>query len=236
MSLKANLQVTPQELFTTSSTQMTDVGAFATTGDSRGFRYCLAGATTLATGKLQQASAEDTSNLENLAIAASGTGAFTVTTTSTVTLTANQATGGFLIVTVTPGVGFLYKIKSHPAATAAVVTFTLEDALVQNLTTSSKIDVILNPYASIVVNPTTATSGPVGVAVYPVTNAQWGWVQTKGPTSVLAQGTVSVGLTVTASAVTAGAVAASIGSQPVVGYALTGIAATEYGAVYLTID
>lgn len=232
--LKANLLVTPQEIFTSSSTQGTDLGAFATTGDGRGYRYVLAGGTALVAGKLQQSPAETTA-WQNLGIAASSAGSFTITTTSTVTVTANQLSGGFAAISVTPGVGYLYKIKSHPAATAAVVTLTLEDPIQVALTTSSKVDLIVNPYSSVIVNPATASGMPVGVAIYPVTASQYGWVQSQGVCNVLADGAITVGTSLSASNAVAGAVEPAAGVQALIGTAITGISDTEYGMVNLNI-
>lgn len=235
--LKSNLLVTPQEIFTSSSTQGTDIGALATSGDGRYFRYVLAGGTTLVPGKLQQASAQDATNMQNLTVSTSSAGATTITTTSTVTLTANQLAGGFLtIVSASTGAGYTYKIKSHPAATAAAVTFTLEDAVLVATTGTVKIDVIPNPYSSVIVNPATASSNPVGVAVYAVTNAQYGWVQTHGPVSCLADGAITVGTQLAASNGTAGAVEPLAGVQASVAYAINDISTTDYGFIMLLID
>lgn len=237
-ALRANILVQPQEIYTSSSTQGSDLGALATTGDGRYFRYALAGATALAPGKLQQASAEDTTNLQNLAVAAAATAALQVITTTSVTLTVNQVAGGLLVVTSSTGAGYTYKVKGNTVASSATTTITLEDSLVNNLATTSKIDLIPNPFSSVIVNPTTATSAPVGVAVYAVTAAQYGWLQTHGPCGVLTQsvGGVGVGAPVAPSTVTAGAVTVAGGTTSVLGYALTGIATTEYGSVFLEID
>lgn len=236
-TLKANLLVTPQEIFTSSSTQGADLGAFATSGDGRGFRYALAGGTALVAGKLQQASAEDTSNYQNLAPSATSAGATSITITTSTTVTANALSGGFLSITVTPGQGYMYGTKGNTATSAAAgLVINLSDPIQVALTTSSRIDVIPNPYASVIVNPTTATSAPVGVAIYPVTAAQYGWIQTHGPANVLADGAVTVGTALCASNGTAGAVEALAGVQAPVGIALTGIATTEYGSVFLTLD
>lgn len=229
-----------QDLFSSTTTQGgpnggLNLGAKAYTGDGREYRFCLAGGTSLVPGKLQQ-SAVETTGWENLSIAAAAIGATSITTTSTVTVTANAWAGGYVSVTVTPGQGYLYKIKSNPAATAAVVTIQLEDPIQQvALTTSSKIDVIANPYSGVIVNPTTATGAALGVAIYPITNAQYGWIQVKGPTNVLAQGTIVVGEQVAASATVAGAIVATSGVLANVGVAITGIADTEYGTVNLNI-
>lgn len=236
-SLTAPLALFNADLYTSSSTQQHDLGALGQTVDGRRFRYVKAGGTSLVVGKLQQAIAEDTGE-QNLTPTATSAGATSLTTSTTVTVTANQYQGGFVVVTVDPGVGYMYKILSHPAATGAAVTLSLEDKIQVALTTTSRIDLVQNPFNGVVVNPTTATSSPLGVAVYPITNAQFGWIQVGGPAVCLADGTVTVGTSVDASNGTAGAVEAHVeaGVQAPVGYAMTGIATTEYGTIFLTIN
>lgn len=234
----ASAQAIGQNLFSTSSTAYHTLGELVHSADGRAFRYCKAGATTLVPGKLQQGPVEDTSNFQNLAPAAAAIGATSVTTTTTVTLTANQLAGGLLIVTVTPGQGYVYRIKSHAAATAAAVTFNLEDPILVALTTSSRIDVHPSIYDGVIVNPATATSLPNGAAIYPVTNAQFGWIQVRGACPVLADGAITVGTTVVASNATAGAVEAGADAtdvQAVVGLAMTGGATTEYSLIGLNL-
>lgn len=228
-----------QDLYSTTTTQGgpnggLNLGAKAYTGDGREFRFALAGATTLVPGTLLQCAVENTA-WENLAVTATAIGATTVTTTTTLTVTANAWAGGYLFVTVTPGQGYQYKIKSNLAATSAVTTITLEDPILVALTTASRIDITPSPWASVIINPSTATGAVVGAAVFPITNAQYGWIQTVGPANVLAQGTVTVGTQVAASSTTAGAVVAFSGVLATVGVAITGIATTEYGAIDLTI-
>jgi hypothetical protein len=229
--------VGPQEIFSQSSTQKTDLGMYVETGDGRGFRYCLAGGTALVAGTLQQAAAEDTTNMQALTITNAAIGATSITTTDTTTLTVNQLAGGLLsIATGTLGVGFTYRIKGNTAATAAVATFYLEDPVIVATTGTAKIDVKPNAYAGVIINPKTASSGPVGAAVYNVTAAYYGWLQTHGPATILNDGGSTVGTNVSASNATAGAVEAAVTAQAAVGYALTGIATTEYGLIFLTLD
>lgn len=230
--------VAGQPLFSTSATQYHALGERMVSPDGRVFRYCKAGGTTLVTGKLQQASAEDTTNLQNLTTATVAIGDLTVTTTTTVTLSANQAAGGYLTFTQgTGGKGATYRIKSHPAASTAVVTFTLEDAIHTAVTGTPKIDVIPSPYDGVVVNPTTASSCPVGVAIYPITNAQFGWIQTHGPVACLLDDqTGVVGTQLSASNQAAGAFEPFAGVQASIGYCVTGVATTDYGFVFLTLD
>lgn len=227
-----------QDLFSTSQTAQADIGAYVTTGDGRGFRYCLASGTALVPGKLYQSVAEDTTNYQALGISvAAAVGATSVTTGSSVTLVANQLAGGLMVVTKSTGAGYTYKIKGNTAATAATATFYLEDPILVALATTSVVDCHPNPYSGVVVDPTTATSAPVGVAIYPVSATWYGWLQTHGPVGVLAQGALLVGMGVEAANITnAGAVAPSTGTHAIVGFAVTGVASTEYGTVYLTID
>ena len=224
-----------QDVFTSSSTASHQLGEKMAIGP-REFRYCKAGGTALVPGKLQQAQAEDTAD-QGLAVAAAAVGAKTVVTTSTLTTTANQYAGGWVCVTITPGQGYSYRIASHPAASAAVLTITLEDPILVALTTDSRIDLVANPYSAVVVNPTTATSSPVGVAVYPVAASEFGWIQTKGPCPVLVDDqTVVVGTNVAASNQAAGAVEPATGVQALVGRALTGGATTDYVMIDLNLS
>ena len=140
------------------------------------------------------------------------------------------------MITVTPGQGYQYLIASHPAADAsATLAISLSDPLIVALTTASNCDLVANPYSGIVVNPTTATSAPVGVAVTAVTAAQYGYVQVGGAACVLNDGGSTVGTNVSASNATAGAVEAAVTAQAAIGVALTGIASTEYGAILLSL-
>lgn len=227
-------QVTAQSIFSTSADQLHNLGELVQTNDGRAFRYVKAGGTTLAQGKLQQASAEVTGD-QNLTAVAAAVGDTTLVSTSTITVAANFYANGYALITVTPGQGYMYHIKSHAAYSSAAPTFTLYDPIaVTALTTGSRIDLVANPLSAVIVNPSTATSSPVGVCVYPITNAQFGWLQVAGVANVLADGTVTVGTTVVASNATAGAVEAFTGVQAIVGLAVTGIATTEYGAIKLT--
>ncbi len=230
-------QVIAQELFSDSSTQLHGLGELVHSSDGRAYRYCKAGSSALVVGNLQQSSVEDTGD-QGLAIEVATVGSSSITTTSTVTVTANQYAGGFALVTVTPGVGYLYHISGHSSATAAVVTINLDDEIDVALTASSTIDLIKNPYDGVIVNPTTATASPVGVAVKALTASYYGWLQVAGPSCLLADGTVTVGTEVVASNAVAGAVEAGADAtdlQAHVGTAITGIADTEYGAVRLEL-
>lgn len=230
-------QVVAQPLLSSSTTQLHNLGELVQANDGRSYRYALAGATALVAGKLQQASAQVTGD-QNLTAVAAAVGDTALVSTSTVTVTANQYANGYAIITVTPGVGYQYKISGHAAFTAEAPTFTLADPIQVALTTSSRIDIIKNAFDSVIVNPAAATSAPIGVAVYPVAIASYGWLQVLGTAAVLADGAITTGTTLIASNAVAGAVepgADAADLQAVVGYAVSGIADTEYGAVKLII-
>lgn len=215
-----------------------ELGELAVTTDGRRFRYAQAGASNLVVGNLLQSPAEATGD-QNLAVAAAAIGATSITTTSTVTVTANQYGGGYVVVTVTPGLGQIFRIKSHPAATAAAVVLTLEDPIQTALTTVSRIDLVNNPYDGVIQMPGTRSSCVVGVAVNDITASQYGWIQVGGVANVLSNGALTVGSAIVAAdnagAVEVGANGTTEAFAPV-GRAVTGVASGENGAVYLSLS
>lgn len=232
------IQVTPQNVYTVSTTQGISVGVYAETSDGRGFRYVYNNGTALVPGKVYTAPAESTSNYEKLGVSvAAGTGTFLVTTGSTVTLTANQLAGGLLTVASSTGAGYSYKIASHPAVTSGTVTFTLEDPLVIALATTSTINTAPNPYNGVIVAPTTLTGVPIGVAVSPIGGSQWGWIQTRGLVGTLVDATApAVGQAVAVSLVTGGAVGTNSGTQVTIGYAAQTTTSAQYANIFLELD
>lgn len=227
------------DLLSDSSTQFHALGAYVETADGRGFRYAKAGGTSLVAGKLQQSAAQDTTNQNpsgGLAVAAAAIGATTVTLTGSLTLAANLLAGGYMSVAVTPGIGYTYRVLGNTAvAGAANCSVTLADPIQIALTTSSKVTFSKHPYDSVIVNPTTATGAPVGVANSIITNAQFGWLQTRGMCSVLTDSGTTVGLGVAPSAAVAGAVKTAATTLNTIGYAVQTLVTTEYDLVFLTI-
>lgn len=223
----------PGDLTLNTSTQQAPLGARLETG-AKMFRYCLAGAVALVPGKLQQSAAETTAH-QNLTAVAAAIGDFTIAASTTITTTANQYAEGFIVVTVTPGQGYVYSVSGHAAYTGAAPSFTTLDPVVVALTTSSRLDLVANPYKSVIVNPTTATSAAVGGAVSAVTAAQYGYIQVGGPCALLADGALTVGVNVSASNAVAGAVEAAVTAQGALGIAMTGVTDTEYGPILLSL-
>ena len=215
-----------------------ELGELMVTADGRRFRYARANATTaLVVGNVLQSAAEDTGD-QAITPEAVAVGATQLVTNSTMTVTANQYAGGFIVVTVTPGLGQVFRIKSHAAYTAAAATFELEDPVQVALTTTSRIDFVTNPYALVVAAPTSRTSGIVGVAVNDISVSQYGWIQVGGYTACTndAAGALTVGVTVMPSTSVAGSVRLATAGNPVVGEVATGIASGETGTVNLSIS
>lgn len=227
------------DLLSDSTNQQMPIGCYAETADGRGYRYALVGATSTVAGKVYQGKALDATNDQpsgGHAVAAAAIGATVVTTTATLTVTLNEFAEGFLAVVVTPGEGYTYKIKSHPAATAATVAITLEDPIQVALTTSSRVIWVQNTYKGVVIEPGTPTAAIAGVANSIITNAKYGWLQTWGPCSVLFTGTGAAGKAVgSLSGGTSGSSAPAIAATNILGYHMATGITTEYSMIHLTI-
>lgn len=239
--LSSNILLNPNDI-TANFASIADAGqvtlgarAFDNAGNA--YRFCKAGGTALAVGKLQQAPAQ-VANHTNMAVATAAIGATSVTVTLGATAaTADQYAGGWLIIAAGAGIGYRYLISSHPAAdSAATLVLKLEDPIrVATAVADSKGDLVANPFSGVIVNPTTLSSAPIGVAVTPVSAAYFGWVQTSGVASVLADGSLTIGLDVVASDNAAGAVEVIADGAaellPKVGTVLVAASTGEYGAV-----
>jgi hypothetical protein len=236
------VQLSPSGVFTSSTTMDMELGQVATTLDGRRFRYFYNGAVKAVPGQIYQGPAQDATNYSpagGLAVAAAAVGATSVTLTGSLTITLNALAGGYMSVCVTPGQGYLYKVKGNTAvagATGCVVY--LEDPIQVALTTSSKVVFNLNPYNGCIVAPATLTAAPVGIPVYGVAINNYGWMQTAGPASCLLTGTfatagLSVGVLVGG---TIGSLAPCIAGTNTLGYTMSICATGEYDMVYLTID
>lgn len=241
MRLTHDLTAAPRDIFSESATQETDLGAKIVASDGSVYRYVKAGASALVAGKLYDGPA-NVANHTNIAVAvAAAAGASSVTVTLGATAaTANQYSGGYLVVNDEDGQGYAYRIKSNPAADASaslVLTLEADSKLIEALTTSSEVSLVPNQYNGIIIHAATETGVPVGVAVYDITAAYYGWVKTRGVASTLADASpAGVGEAVCASASTAGAVTKLAVALCPIGYALAAHVSTEYNPTFLTID
>jgi len=219
------------------------------------------GATALTSGVLVQGEPL-VANHQNLAVSVTTYTAAVGATQVSVTLGAtllktNQYQGGYAVVNAGTGIGQTLRVASHSnaAASAAGVVITLEDPLVVALDATSKVSLVPNPYNNVVINPTTATSTPVGVTLYPVAAAvapttdgttgkqtaagtqQYAFVQTKGVVSVLSDVSVAgVGLGVIPSVTTAGAVTVQTATGANIGRTLILGVSAESRPVFLSLN
>ena len=257
-SLTGSVQIFGQDVFTDSTIQQHRLGELGHTADGRKFRYVsvepsattVTGQTagvTLVSGNVIQSSAQVANHLARTPVAAA-IGATTITISLGATAAfVNQYAGGYAIISTGPGNGYAYEIKSHPlaASSAAALVLTLVDSVKVALTTSSRVDLQRNPYASVIQAPvTTATGAAVGVALHPIpaattggaTGQTYGWIQTCGPAAVLIDGTPAVGAMVVATGAAAGAATIFSSTLQVIGKMMTTGVDTKNNAVFLQID
>ena len=223
--------------FSTETAPSHPLGTLGFTADGRKFRYARTGAVALVTGDVLQSPAE-TTGAQSRIVAAASIGDTSITTTDTLTTTADQFVDGYIIVTgeASTGTGHIYRIKSHPVVSAAVCTFQLYDKIKVALTATTQVDIVANPYRGVITWPATQTGSAIGVAFVAAPIDSYTWIQTGGIASVLTTGTVAVGANVSASTASASAVETATAALPTLGYALTGVATGDCGAIHLIID
>jgi hypothetical protein len=241
MGFTGTIQLAASDIFKTSTSKLHRLGTQGTTRDGRIFRYGLAGAVTLAPGKINQAPAV-VANHQNVAVQ-------TATVVSdqqiSVTLGATAATqdqyaDGYVVGYDASGTGQTLQIAGNAAiGSAGTGVVYLSDAIAQAQTTSGKVNLELNPWAGALVYATGATTEFCnGVTNVSLPAANYGWFQTRGTAAVLTNGTITKGAGVVPGQTTAGSVdieAAATITQRVGFQAQTGTS-TKYSTTFLTID
>jgi len=157
--------------------------------------------------------------------------------------TANQYQGGFLYVQSSTGIGQFLRVAGNTAQTVTngSVVVTLEDAPNVALTTSSVVSLVPQHGANVIINPTTPTNTPVGVALYAIAPSSYGFLVAKGLTVALSDSTApAVGHAIASSTTTAGDIGAvAYGGSVVTGTVIgnTAYAATSAAAnlIYLNL-
>lgn len=226
-----------------TSTQKHPLGMCAYTKGGRMFRYCQAGAVDTVVGSLYQTAAPIANHLANTPPAvAVGATSFSYTPGATAGA-ANLYAEGFLNVSVTPGLGQVYRISGHPAisaSTAFVLTLDPDDAIEVALTTSSRVGLHHNPFKNIIIHPSPATANVAGFPMAAITATYFGWVLTRGPVSALIVGTPAVNAPVIVSATVDGGVdvwtAAAQPTAITVGRVMQVGVAAETNMIYATLD
>lgn len=248
--------LTETDLQTLTTTKQTQYGAVGVTADGRQFRYVSFGGTsTVAPGLLMQAAVSST-NSQGLAITAAGTSVQTtatllagsttlVVTNGATAVTQDQFAEGYLEVLQTSGSNngpISYKIKgnSAAAATTGYIIVTLAEPL-RNATTlvagTDTVNLWASPFSAVVA--TTTVNVPIGVTVTQAVNTStvtnYGWVQSKGPTTAFFDASSAViGNTIGPSTTTAGYVGLAVTTtKPPIGWskATTSGTAGGYGCV-----
>lgn len=233
------------DLLSDSATQQHQLGAYAETSDGRGYRYVKCGITATVPGKVYQGVALDATNYQvsgglgvSAAVAIGGT---SITTSTSTTWTANVLAGGYLSINAgTPAgaLGYTYRIKGNTATSAATGGIIyLDDPIQIALTTSSKFIVTPHPLSGVVIEPGTPTAVIAGVANYIITAGQYGWLQVRGPASVLFTGTGAAGKVVgSLSGGTSGSMAPAVAATNIGGHHIATGVTTEYSLIWLSIS
>lgn len=215
--------------------------------DGRKFRHVLVGGTTLVVGNMLTGAAALTTSEDLVPAAGSINDRIITFTHGAATTVINLFAEGYAVISVTPGGGDTYKIASHAAlrnATAGdVVNLAPGNALRRALTTTSRLDLVRNPYQGAIQAPATTIAGvPIGVAIAAITNAQFGWIQTRGICGVLTEGTVVTGNRAVTPTATAGAVGpesatvATLNISISVGLVQVIAATSAWSSIFLTMD
>ena len=188
MSFPVTVGLANGEEKVTSTVKHRALGTRGVTPDGRVFYYAQAGAAALEAGDVQQAKVSHGDSVHVAGLTVVNATATGVTTLSVLMATTDVQrdlyADGYITIDTSPGQG-MFKVLSHPAgASATNVKFTLypNDKIRDALTSGTSLAGLReNPYASVIVAPTTITNVSVGVAVSPVAAASFCWLQTYGP-------------------------------------------------------
>ncbi len=211
----------------------------------KAFRYVLNGGAALVVGNLLQAAAEDTT-YENMAVGTAGVvgDGFLQITNGTATVTQAQFVGGSISIYTagTIAIGDEYTIVGlgGTLTTGGAMKVYLDRPLRTATTTSAKVVMKRSPWSGVIQFPvTTQTEMPVGVAIYPITLAEYGWVQTHGQCSILSDNsTFAVGSMLSPSLAVAGAAGVNVAgtTHGTIGWAREAAASAHAIAGFLMID
>ena len=217
-----------QGIYTESSTAKFAIGEKLELADGRVFRYAsFAAATGAGILVSQDISATAVVETDDSVLGAAGdyspvagSSQFQITLASA---TLNQYQGGYFHSTDDAGEGHKYRIKSNSATgatTSGKVDIVLFDNIKVTITTDSDIAIVGNLWNN-VVGATAGTDYVVaGVTPIAFTANYYGWFQTAGVATILADGTIAIAQNLTLSDGVAGAVhAKDAETEPLVGYA-----------------
>lgn len=229
------LQIASQDIRAISSTKQQTLGTVGVTRDGRIYRYTRAGGVTLDPGKITVAATVDTNVTNKAVTVAAAIGSKSVSFTAGSTVTANDYVDGTLNVNDAAGEGISYLVAGHLTTAAQVVS--LAEPIAVALTTSSEVTLTKNPWADTLISIADQLDMAVGIPNVSITNAYYGWTQTRGICAALADETIAIGQNVTIGSSTVGAVeAADAAGEQNVGVAIVAGVDTEYRDIFLQID
>jgi len=232
-----------QGIYEQSATQQYELGTRLALEDGRAFRYCQAGATALDAGELQQSAlfggsltTVQTDIAVQAAAAIGDTDVYVTTVTDATTL--DQYKGGYFCISDATGQGQMRKIAGNAAGAAGTVKFELDVGLEVAVTTSSKVQLMSNPYKAVLQSVVTTPSGLIlGVPTCVIAISAFGWLQTWGMACCLVKTALTMGTNVLYDVAAAGSVGVDDGAliNSKVGIAGLVTATTDSGLVFLTI-
>lgn len=239
------LQITPSDARATSTTKNgVLLGSKAITRDGKVYRWSLNGAVALAEGKTNTGVAR-IANHSNLALASTsniavGSTKISVTLGGTAA-TADQYADGYAVINDGTGVGQSYLIVGNSAQTSTTGTVDLylaESVTVALVIANTKVTLIPNANAGVVVTPAVVTNPIAGVANVPVAAASYFWAQTRGMAGVLSDGVIARGTQGIASDAVIGAVETRVDATVVqpISFAPDATVDTKYYPQFLLVD
>lgn len=221
------------------------VGDVVAGSKGRLFRYSLAGGAALVKGNLLQEAVNDIT-YANMVVGTAGVvgDKYLQITNGTATITSAQFVGGTIGVytagTIAVGDEYVITKITGTFTTGGALKVYLDRPLRYAVTTSATVNMKRSPWSGVIQFPNTTQTGiPVGVAIYEIPLAEYGFVQTHGECTVLSDGsTFAVGSQVSPSLAAAGAVGVNVAgtTHGVVGWARQVSASTKGIACFLQID
>jgi len=214
------------------------LGQKSETSDGRIFRYAKTGeAITIGALTLSPAIDATLINCAVTAVAAIGATSISFTNAAT-TATANEYAMGYAIISYGTGYGQIFKVASHAALTSggASVVY-LEDPIRIALDTTSKVELVHNPWNGVMMTANSVTI-PAGGALIAADSGDYMWVQTHGIFPGTSDSTVTAGYQIMADASTAGDIdlVGTATQQYKVGNAIKATASGYWHPIWLEID
>jgi len=217
------------------------IGSIEEGVNGKAFAYALAGASNLVVGNLLQAPAIST-QFDDMVVpaavaAGTGPGVPITVTNGTVTVNTNDFVGGTAVVS--NGEEYTILSTGSSAVTSGNPLPLYFDRPIRTAwTTSTTVTLRQNPYHSVIQMPTTPTGPSVGVAIYAIPLATYGYVQVRGVAGVLSDNTTgAIGSDASNSTATAGAVGVAVTgtTRSLIGTFLRAAASAKEVPVWLKI-